>query len=143
VSQRKLVNSARAAKRLAGAQGKFFFRGPQKYFPGKFFVGFQKFFPKKFPVDNFLGKRFFRTSTLQFFPAPLSQFFIPHLGILPKKSNILPFAQKYLTQKNYCGPTKIFWGPGAICPPCPPLGSPKLGQLTKSAHAILAQLLNC
>jgi hypothetical protein len=51
----------RAAERLAGAQGKYFFRGPY----------FKKIFRKIF------------------FPETTSP---PGMGILPKKTNILPFA---------------------------------------------------
>ena len=66
------------------------------------------------------------------FPATLPQFFIQNFGALPKKTNILPFARKYLTQKNDWGPTKNFRGPpeprgpGKSPPPAPPLGGPGL-----------------
>jgi hypothetical protein len=58
-----------------------------------------------FPEKKIFGeqpprRQLFREKWCNCFPAPLPQFFIPYLGILPEKTNILPFARKYLTQKN-------------------------------------------
>jgi hypothetical protein len=75
----------RAAESLAGARGKFFLGAP---------------------IAKFFQEKFFRTRRCNCFPATLPQFFIPNFGTLPKKTNILPFARKYFTQKNDWGPTK-------------------------------------
>ena len=51
-----------AAEGLAGARGKIFLGAPiSKFFPEKKFFGQEQPPPT---VDNFLGKKFFRTSTL-------------------------------------------------------------------------------
>jgi hypothetical protein len=99
------IDQFRAAERLAGARGKFFFRGPYlKNFLRKNF--FRKQPPP--PVDNFLGKKIFRTSTLQLFASAFTSIFHNKFGYFAPQKNILPFARKDLTQKNDWGPTKIF-----------------------------------
>ena len=117
-----------ATERLAGARGKIFWGGPiSKIFQEKKFFGEQPLPPSP-AVDNFLGKTFpdedvaiaFQRLYLNFSDSD-------QISVLcPKKTNILPFARKYLTQKNYWGPTKNFQGPpgpggpGQFTPLLPP-----------------------
>ena len=82
------------------------------------------------------------------FPGTLSHFFMPKFGTRPKKTDILSFAQKYLTHKKDWGPTKNFQGPpaprgpGQFPPPAPSLRpclwdtSPMLCQLCYEAKSV-------
>ena len=105
--------AGRAADSLAGARGKICLRGPT---------------PNFFSDNNNPPPGRVRCNC---FPASLPQFSIPNFDTLPQKTNILPFARKYFTQKNYRGPTKNFLRPqnlgarGNMPPaPPPPLGGP-------------------
>jgi hypothetical protein len=104
-------------ERLAGAWGKFFFRGP--YF--KFFFRKKVFSENNPPVDNFLGQKFFQTSTLQLLSRDFIPIFHAKFRYLAQKTDILSW-----------GPTKKFQGPpaprgpGQFAPPVPPpLGGPE------------------
>ena len=115
---------ARAAERLAGARGKFFFRGPYLvFFSGKFFF-LRTSFPHHPPP-----------STSQLLSRDFISIFHAKFRYLAQKTDILSFARKYLTHKKDWGPTKNFQGlpaprgPGqfASLPP-PPLGGPGTSQ---------------
>ena len=103
--------------------------------PGQFFLGalFKNIFPEKFffgeqppptpspPVDNFLGKKFFRTSTLQLLSRDFIFIFYAKFRYLPPKNRYLVLcAEIFNTQKGPPAPR----GPGQFAPPpCSPLSA--------------------
>ena len=102
----------RAAERLAGARGKLFLGDPiSKFFPKKIFFGEQPTPPPtSLPVDNFLGKKVFRTSTLQMLSRDFISIFHTKFRYLAQK-NLALCAEIFNPQTNDWGPTKISRGP--------------------------------
>ena len=83
------------------------------------------------------------------FPGILYQFFIPNFCTQPKKTNILPFARKYLTHKMTGALQKFFRGSQRLgargnLPPCPPSRRPWLRfwlDWTTCVHTTLSQFV--
>jgi hypothetical protein len=102
------VVESRAAERLAGARGPYI-----TFFSGK----------KSPPVDNFLGKKFFRTSTLQLLSRDFILFFHAIFRYLAPKNRYLVLCAEIFNTQKRLGPNKKFSGapstsgPGAIPPP--------------------------
>jgi hypothetical protein len=101
-------------REVGGGPGQNFFLGApiSKFFSEENFFG-QQTPPPPSPVDNILGKTFFRTSTLQLLSRDFISIFHTKFRYLAQKTDILSFARKYLTHKNDWGPTKNFQGPPA------------------------------
>jgi hypothetical protein len=91
----------RAAESLAGTRGKFFLGAPiSNIFSHN---------NNPSPVYNsFRAKNFPDEYVVIAFQALYLNFSYQISVLCPKKNNILPFAQKYFTQKNDWGPTKNF-----------------------------------
>ena len=94
-----------AAESLAGARGKIFLGAPiSKFFPEKIFSDNNT----PFPVDNsFRAKHFPNEYVVIAFQALYLNFSYQMSVLCQKKPNILPFAQKYFTQKNDWAQQKI------------------------------------
>ena len=113
-------------KRLAGPGPPRGWRGPgAKYFRGPYLKCFSRKQPPPPPVDNFLGKKIFRTSMLQLLSRDFISIFHAKFRYLAQKTRYLVLCAEIFNTQKRLGPNKKFSGtpstsgPGAICHPAP------------------------
>ena len=119
-----ITMNGQGRREVGGGPGQFFFRGPylKIFFRKKIFS--ENKLPPPPPVDNFLGKNIFRTSTLQLLSRDFISIFHAKFRYLPQKNRYLVLcAEIFKKKKKRLGPNKKFSGapstsgPGEICPP--------------------------